>query len=90
MSDFGEVLLSEHYDHETGRKSVRIDRADPRARISPELLDRIADGDCQPWATVSGERLDVITLADDYGQRFIYRLGNFDPVYDAFEMEWPD
>lgn len=86
----GEVLISEHRDPTTGQTRVRIDRADPRALISSELLEQITDGRCLPWAAVSGDQLDVITLADDHGQLFIYRLGQYDVLHNAFEMEWPD
>lgn len=90
MSERGEVVVSRQYDPINGRDVLRIDRADPRALISPELLEEIREGYSGPWAVLNG---DVLTLSDDYGQRFIYRIGERiqgDPWSPAYEMEWPD
>jgi hypothetical protein len=91
MSDpFGEVVMSRRFDHETKRERFYIDQADPRARISAELLMQAMEGECEPWLHVGGEGADVLTFSDDYGQRFIYSLGQYDVLHDAFEIEWPD
>ena len=90
LAEHGKVLVSRHFDYATMSDRIRIRRADPRALISSELLDQISDGKCAPWATIDGEQLDVITLTDSDGQKFIYRLGNYNVLHDAYEMEWPD
>lgn len=91
MEDVGEVLISRSYDPATGRHRVRIDRADPKAQIAGELLRQIAADECVPYASISSERpLLAITLADDFGHRFVYRIGERDPQVDVYDMEWPD
>lgn len=87
----GEVIISRRYDHELMRDRIHIDRADPKARIAGELLRQIAADECEPWVTITSERpLLAVTFADDYGQRFVYRIGERDPYADIYEMEWPD
>jgi hypothetical protein len=86
---YGEVLIARiQHDHPTGRDSIRIDRADPRARIAVELLDEIR-ANPSDWARLDR---DVLTLADDHGQRFIYRIrpDSYDPNSRSYLMEWPD
>lgn len=85
----GQVVLSRHEGDRPGLYRIRIDRADPRTRISAQLLRQAMEGECR-LITVDGDELDRIVIADDYGQRFIYRLGKYEALYDAFEMEWPD
>lgn len=68
---------------------VRIDQAPPQAYIGADLLMSAMDGEVR-LMTVSGEGADIVTISDDFGQRFIYRLGAYEALYDAFEMEWPD
>jgi hypothetical protein len=88
--DYGLVEIQAEYDDGNPVMArTRILRADPRVRISPELLDQ-ATGDSVPGMTVTGDRLDVVTISDSYGQRFIYRLGEYDALTDTFGMEWPD
>jgi len=86
----GEVLITRLYDRENDTYRVRIDRADPQAYIAPEMVDELMLDKHAPWATISGDRIDVIVFADDFGKRYIYRLGKYDELQDAFEMEWPD
>jgi hypothetical protein len=86
---YGEVLITRtQHGHTTGRDSIRIDRADPRARIAVELLDEIRANPSH-WARLDR---DVLTLADDHGQRFIYRIhpDSYDPNSRSYLMEWPD
>jgi hypothetical protein len=64
---------------------MRIHRADPKARIAAEILEQIRQG--VRYASLDD---DVLTLRDDYGQRFIYRIGDYDPATRTYEMEWPD
>jgi hypothetical protein len=82
--DYGEVVVSR-----VGGDRHRIDHADPCVLIAADLLMEATEGGLH-YIKVSGEALDVVTIADDYGQKFIYRLGNYSAEHDAFEMEWPD
>ncbi|MGZ4621483.1 MAG: hypothetical protein ACXVGE_17900 [Blastococcus sp.] len=84
------MIVTRHYDHDRCRYTVRIDDAQPREQIVGELVRQIAADECEPWATVTNERPLVFTFADDYGHRFVYRVGDRDPVTDVYEMEWPD
>ena len=85
----GEVLVSRWHDPMTRQDKVRIDRADPKARISVELVAQIRDVRSK-WATCTES--GVLTLSDDFGQRFIYRIDwdSFDVNDQSFSMEWPD
>lgn len=85
MTPHGEVVISRHFDPETGRDLFRIERAAPRALIAEELLTEIKRGD-----TIAHIDGDVLTLRDDFGQKFIYRIGRFVREQNAYEMEWPD
>jgi hypothetical protein len=85
MTEYGEVIMSRQFDPDRGRDCCHIDRADPRALIADELLTEIRRG--TPFADLDG---DVLTIRDDYGQRFIYRIGQFRLDLHAYEMEWPD
>lgn len=89
MSEIGEVLVSRLREPDAMRDRVRIDRADPRARISVELVAKIRDT-WSDWATCTDD--GVLTLRDDFGQRFIYRIDwdSFDGQTQSFLMEWPD
>lgn len=83
MSDYGKILVSR-----VGG-GVRIDRADPRALISADLLGRAIFDAAGPWLKSDGQ---TVTFSDSYGARFIYRIG---PLVDgvvplAYEIEWPD
>lgn len=90
MNEIGEVIVSRYYEPDWMRERLRIDRADPKAEIDGALLRQICADECEPWATVTNEQPLVITLADDYGQRFLYRIGERDAVRDVYAMEWPD
>lgn len=87
--EYGDVTVARDYDHATGTTKVRITRADPVARISIELVSEIRDTRPQ-WARCTED--GVLTLTDDYGQRFIYRvdLDSYDANSQSFRMEWPD
>lgn len=94
MTEQGTVTISVHHDPVTGRHRTHIDRADPRARISVHLIQEIHDHP-HTWATIDapdGAPYGLLTLADDYGQRFIYRIDWTDYRHDdaSFRMEWPD
>lgn len=64
---------------------LRIERADPQIRITKELLDNARLDN--PWTSVDGDRFEI---ADDYGKRYIYRIGEYDALTNTYEMEWPD
>jgi hypothetical protein len=63
----------------------------PKTRIVDEVLYQIVRGHLEPWMhlDVHGD-VRVLTLADDFGQRYIYRLGEHDPLTLTTTMEWPD
>lgn len=88
-SEYGEVLFTQHFDPATGKTRVRIERADPRARISSEYVIN--------WHELRPPYIDctapgVFTISDDYGQRFIYRVDfeDYDLMSHSYGMEWPD
>ena len=73
------------------RDTLRISHAQPVEWIDRELLEGAPDAAIPPpYLQVAGDRRDVVMLSDDYGHRYIYRLGEYDAARDAFRMEWPD
>lgn len=90
IPDYEEMWISVDWP-EPGRYTCRITKAPPRCYISAEVLQKAMEGELVwPHLVVSGHQLDVLTFTDDVGQRFIYRLGDYEALYDAFLMEWPD
>lgn len=89
IPEYSTVTVSGEYNHIAGRYRWHIDRANPKAYIRPDLLMKAMEGEI-PHIEVDGDQLDRIVITDDYGQRFVYVLGKYEPLYDAFEMEWPD
>ena len=86
MTEYGEVLITRRIDDATGSFRIHIDRADLRCRIGQDLLTQISDSRHCPWATLADNEL---TLADDDGQRFVYRIrwADFDAKSRSFGME---
>jgi hypothetical protein len=78
----GTVTITREWDREQDRYATRINRADARAAISAQLLTLIKQG--MGFAKYAD---GVLTLTDDYGQRFDYRLGEYDQQSDAYPME---
>lgn len=83
------VIRFEDYNsppqREKGHTRIRITQADPKVRITDELLHDSRRPN--PWVTVAGDRFEI---ADDYGNRYIYRIGEHDPKTNTHAMEWPD
>jgi len=88
--EHGVMVVTGRYQPAAGHDRMRIDEAAPRARLTRVLLDKIRNGECRAWASLVGDRMDVLTLSDDHGQRFIYRLGQYNESTDSFDIEWPD
>lgn len=64
-----------------------ITQADPICRVSGELMESFFLDECLPWAKVNE---DTLTFTDAGGQRFIYRINDYDAETDTWEIEWPD
>ncbi|HEY5985593.1 MAG TPA: hypothetical protein VIV12_04305 [Streptosporangiaceae bacterium] len=50
--ELGEVVMTQHYDRETGAYSVTVDHADPRVLVSSHLLAMLTtpdSGDFPAW-----------------------------------------
>lgn len=82
------VVFEIRRDPDTGRQGIHIAHAAPRTRVTRAVLN---DAGSHP----SADRLwhidgDVLTLTDDFGQRFIYRIdySDFDGI--SYAAEWPD
>lgn len=89
------MMLQTVYEPDTMQTRVRIIDAQPIEWVDADLLAELTDPTTDPPTNnvrvdVSGDQLDVFTFTDDYGQRFIYRLGHYDALRDAWQMEWPD
>lgn len=69
-----------------GRHGVDIVQADPRIRVSADLLDEIRAGECGPCVTLNG---DVLRIQGS-NRQVVYRIGDKVPHLDAYEAEWPD
>jgi hypothetical protein len=82
VSFFGECVLS--LDWRDGGRKVWVERADPKVRISRELVAMALGAD--PRSPVEPGALLVI---DGVNQKVIYRIGAYhnEGYYDA---EWPD
>lgn len=89
MSEVGEVVVVRYYEPDFMRERIRIKRADPQARISAHLVLEIRNAR-EPYAQCTDD--GVLTLTDDYGQRFIYRIDwtDYRESDQSFRMEWPD
>lgn len=82
--DEGTLTIIKWFEPTKVRDVIRIDRADPRARITRELLESAVN---TPWASVKD---GVFTVADDFGNRYIYRIGEYRPLDATYAIEWPD
>ena len=80
--DPGELLWSFVGD------KIKIVRADPHIVITTdEMLHAIAAGSQHTtWEPTS----KAVTVWDDFGAEFIYRVGDYDPVTNTWDARWPD
>jgi hypothetical protein len=85
----GQIVVTRVPNPGGPRDLLQIVRADPRCRILAEVVAEFRDLR-QPWAQCTED--GVVTLTDDFGQRFIYRIdwGSYDSADNSFLMEWPD
>ena len=95
MDTYGTLRIVRNWDPVDGRHTTRIVRADPRVRVSREVLDDLRYG-------AVGEQLidgrdphfqlvgDVLSVSDDFGHQFIYRLDFADDDGRTIHAEWPD
>lgn len=67
--------------------AVRIIQADPVIWVSDELLQATARGRDRMSLDESSRAL---TIQDDFGGRYVYRVGRFDPEQEAWLCSWPD
>lgn len=82
--------LTRLYEPDKLTDRLLIEDAQPVEWLTAEMHEDIAEGRAGRWATLTGDQLDVVTFTDDYGHRYIYRLGEYDLLRNAFRMEWPD
>jgi hypothetical protein len=95
------VIVARHLDDE-GQILAEIKGAEPREQMDAELMQQIALG-LSPWARLDGDVLQVLgctafpslpghvlTVWDDYGHRYIYKITGYDWSADVFDLEWPD
>jgi len=78
-------LVMEKWQNGRPEGSLKILRADPKVRVAAELMYDIQLG--TPWTRLDG---DVLTPWDDFGNRFIYRVGAYDLESHTYSMEWSD
>lgn len=87
MDEIGWLVVRREYDHAALRERARIIQAAPRVRISSQFTDNLDADDLKPYFHLDG---DVLTIRDDYGQRFIYRIRWDDYADGGYLAEWPD
>jgi hypothetical protein len=89
MDEIGTVWFDRSYDEPAGSGiRTRIAKVDHRIRVAPEFLDGTARYPfLDPYLTLDG---DVLTIRDDYGHRFIYRIDWDDYADGGYLAEWPD
>lgn len=85
---YGDLIIWRCAD--TGR--IEIAQADPRIRLDVLMIAGFRD--VKPdWATYSADD-GALTLTDDFGHRYIYRVdlsaSAYDPATRSFPAEWPD
>lgn len=67
-------------------EKLHIEDAQLRESMAGSLMDEVRR--CgSPWATLDG---DVLTIWDDFGHHYIYRVVGYDAERDLYELEWPD
>jgi hypothetical protein len=89
MDEIGTVWFDRNYEEwpDSGIRT-RIAKVDPRIRVAPEFLDGTARYPfLDPYIHLDG---DVLTIRDDYGQRYIYRIRWDDYANGGYLAEWPD
>lgn len=83
MGEYGDCILTRSGD------DLIVQQADPRIRISVELLDEVRSGQYHPKVTLDG---DVFTI-NGSNQKAVYRIGpRHRDVFGAewYHAEWPD
>jgi hypothetical protein len=80
MTDYGECTITRFEDGQ-GEDRLRIDRADERIRISPDLLDEVVRSD-HPDITLTEDVLQIVAV-----NRIVrYRLGEL--TLDQHDCLW--
>lgn len=86
------MLLTKQYDWDKLRFTLRMEDAQPREEIVGEMLADIRRG--SPWAKVepgpAPGGCEVLTLWDDFGHHYIYKIVGWDVERDVYQLEWPD
>lgn len=72
-----------------GGRDLRVDRADPKVRISGPLV-RAALAGGPDWTHPAAELTSDRLVIDGINRRVIYRIGRYLPELDCYEAEWPD
>lgn len=84
----GHLILSGWTGIDGCTSILRIDQADPRVAIKDSILIVARDGD-NPWVSIN-EDGNALTIRDDFGKRYIYRLDRYDELSGCWEASWPD
>ena len=98
----GTLEIGRHYPEMPGETGwITIDHADPRILITSEMVERIAQGECQPYAKIwttcacspgircnhfQGAKLEV----RGRDQKVVYIIGEPDLTSWRWPAEWPD
>ena len=88
--DVGQCYGKRVFDHETGRYTFHVERADPRVWVSRDLLAEIVDAvaESDQWVSLID---DVLTIRAT-NRTVVYKLDRTqrNPESGAILAEWPD
>jgi hypothetical protein len=81
----GQVIVTRWYCGDDA--SAHIDRADPSVKVDESVIAEARTG--TSWLTLDeGNR--TLTIRDDFGQQYIYRLDWYDAERHYWGASWPD
>lgn len=91
MSDTASFRGDVIFTRETGPNNeplIRITHAAPVTLIGDEILVVARLGDTR-WVSLDEDAM-ALTVSDDFGQRYVYRLDRHIERYGYWEASWPD
>lgn len=83
---YGECRITTLHDSGGFMVRLRVDRADPRILIAPELLREMGPPESGWAATFDGETVRI----RGENRTVVYRVGRYLPEWGCYEAEWPD
>lgn len=79
----GDCTISVHYDSPDDQVGkLRIDRADPLALMSAELLNELGGGNRHPDCVIT----DQLLILRGSNRTVVYRIGEYDPQRRAYPL----